>query len=626
MRLPSLDHLSDRAFAAFKRFPATLLNTIVGAVALIIEFESHKDGGYDPEISNYVRLGLTCLLGLPTFMAIELWLERRGERLLNHHDTPRRRSGIRVFLYLAAACLLGIFYYEYTGVETDAIQMFIFLLSAHLAVSYVAYLRRDETNGFFQFNKMLLLRILTALFYSFVLQLGLSLALLAIDKLFGVEIDPETYAQLACVLAIFNTWFFLAGVPYSLAGQEQRTDYPKGLKIFTQSVLLPLVTIYMAILYPYAVKLLIEWDLPRGWVSNPVLWFAVVGILSFLLLYPIRNESGNEWIRSFSRYYFIALLPLLVLPALGIYTRVRDYGITEPRYFVIILVLWLLGIALYFIISKRKDIRVIPITLSIVALVSSIGPTSAFSVSKANQISRLERLLEKHDLLGTKRNIKEKKLIPAEDFDEIRSIANYLQHDHEDELLEDWLRPRVPAGVVVNKLSYDTDISSVLNFGTTRGDITGSYIRFGGIHRNAQRITGYDYYIPLILGPRGTGRDTLFDVGTLNVRHREGEQLAVSNGSDTQVLTYASIFTELRTRRDSTIRAGGNPDSMSTEIHRSSSGMDLLLTLHEGSIETGVPPHDVARPSRGAPNADERSSADSTIRMWGSGALFVKTK
>lgn len=617
MRLPSLDHLSLRAFAAFKRFPATLVDCIIGAIAFIADLQVQKGGHYAPGISDAVKLGLTCLLGLPIFFAIELWLERRGDRLAGRTgDESRRRPSSRIFLYLAAACFLGFFYFQYAESEPHAIRLMIFILAAHLAVSFVAYLRKNETNGFWQFNKVILLRILTALLYSFVLQLGLSLALMAIDRLFKVTIEPQMYAQLACVLAIFNTWFFLAGVPYSLANQEQRTDYPKGLKIFTQFVLLPLVTIYLAILYPYAVKLLIEWDLPRGWVSNPVLWFAVVGILSFLLLYPIRNESGNEWIKSFSRYYFIALLPLLALPALGIYTRVRDYGITEPRYFVILLTLWLLGIALYFILSKKKDIRLIPITLCIVAIISSIGPASAFSVSRANQYSRLDHLLEKHKLIGPSRNIRDRKSIPVDDYNEVRSISIYLMRD-KDQRLEDWLRSRVPADVVIKEVSYDADIASVLNFTTTQPNATNMYIRFGGSTPNAQRITGYDYYVPLILGPKSDPQDTLLQTGALSVYDKKGTELIVTNGSDVLPVTYASIFQELRDRRDSLIRAGGAADSLSPDIHRATPSMELWINFHDASVE-------------GSPGAirgsDDDTPAPIEAHYWGSGSLFIKLK
>lgn len=641
-----------------KRFPATMLDCTAGAIAFLIELETQsiaRQGytriGYDPgraEISDYLIFGLTALLGIPLFFAIELWLERRGDRLAIASDTTRRkRPSMRMFLYLGAAFLLGVFYAGYEPVESDAIQLFLLVLAAHLAVSFIAYLRRNESNGFWEINKMLLLRILTSLFYSGVLMLGLSLALLAIDKLFQVEIDPETYAQLACILAVFNTWFFLAGVPSSLAGQEERTDYPKGLKIFTQFVLLPLVTIYLAILYPYAVKLLIESDLPRGWVSNPVLWFAVVGILAFLLLYPIRDEPGNGWIRTFSRYYFIALMPLLALPALGIYTRVRDYGITEPRYFVIALVLWLFGLSLYFILSKRKDIRLIPVSLFFVALFSAIGPLSAFSIAKQDQFAQLEHLLEKNKLIGPARDIKDTIIVSAEDYDRIRSITNYFRYEREKGTLEEWLRPRMPKGIVLGPLTHERDITSVLNFNAGQRDAAHTYIQFGHTTPDARSITGYDYYVPLHLGPRKPDRspdgrssavnDTLIAAHDLTVIHVGGDALLLSHRGESVTVTYSSIFSELVARRDSVLRSGaderssGLAERIDPVVHRAAETMDIMITFRDASVQ----PSELSARDRSSANerssTDDRSSAPQPKVIehpayWGEGALFVKLR
>ncbi|HET6511818.1 MAG TPA: DUF4153 domain-containing protein [Candidatus Kapabacteria bacterium] len=618
MRLPSLDHLTERALKTLKRFPATLLVTITGAVAFMIELETQRNNGYQPGASDVMKVGLTCLLGLPLSLAIELWLERRGDRLVTDREVPprKRRASYRILLYLIAVVILGIVYYEYSGIESDAIQLFIFVIAAMLAVAFIPYLRRNETNGFWQYNKVLLIRLLTSVFYSGVLMLGLSLALLAIDRLFQVQIDGETYVQLGCILGVFNTWFFLSGIPYSLAGQDERTDYPRGLKIFTQFVLLPLVTIYLAILYPYAAKLLIEWDLPRGWVSNPVLWFAVVGILSFLLLYPIRNEPGNEWIRSFARYFYIALLPLLALPALGIYTRVRDYGITEPRYFVIVLTLWLLGISLYFILSKRKDIRLIPITLCIVAVVSSVGPLSAFTISRADQYSRLEALLEKHQLIGTTRDLKQNKVLPRVEYDEIRSISTYLQFEHEAGELERWIETRLPPGTKVSEFTYDRDIATLLNITPDIKDKTGTHIEFGRNVSDAQVIRGFDHYSPVRFGLRDATRQTLISSEGLTVRQDDGKFTA-SYGDDELVVRFDSLFAELVARRDSVIRIGGNTDSVSVDIYRTSPAIDMLITIHEGSVELSNEYY-----------AAEKSAKEpaQVLHYWGQGALFIRVK
>src|SRR5699024_11026378 len=116
----------------------------------------------------------------------------------------------------------------------------------------------------------------------------------------------------ALLTFIFNTWFFLAGIPSSF-NYFSNDDYPKSLKIFTQNILIPLVIIYLMILYLYAGKILLQWSWPEGWVSNLILIFSIVGILAILLLHPIRNNRDNRWINRFSSSYFWSLVPLVVL-------------------------------------------------------------------------------------------------------------------------------------------------------------------------------------------------------------------------------------------------------------------------------------------------------------------------
>jgi hypothetical protein len=89
-------------------------------------------------------------------------------------------------------------------------------------------------NALWQFNKSLFIRVLTSALYSGVLFAGLALAMLAVDKLFDININEKYYLDLWVVSAgIFNTWFFLSGVPSTISSLEDVTDYPKGLKIFT---------------------------------------------------------------------------------------------------------------------------------------------------------------------------------------------------------------------------------------------------------------------------------------------------------------------------------------------------------------------------------------------------------
>jgi hypothetical protein len=89
----------------------------------------------------------------------------------------------------------------------------------------------------------------------------------------------------------------------------------------------------------------------------------------------------------------------VALLILGTWRRVSEYGLTEKRYLLLALGLWIAGIALYFLVSRRRDIRVIPFSLCVVTLLASVGPWSAGDVSRADQVARLRGILQRHGLL-----------------------------------------------------------------------------------------------------------------------------------------------------------------------------------------------------------------------------------
>jgi hypothetical protein len=91
--------------------------------------------------------------------------------------------------------------------------------------------------------------------------------------------------------------------PRNLDELEAAREYPKGLKIFTYYILLPIVFVYLAILYAYLAKILISWDWPQGWVSKLILGFAGTGTFSLLLLHPLNHQTENIWVRSLIRWF-----------------------------------------------------------------------------------------------------------------------------------------------------------------------------------------------------------------------------------------------------------------------------------------------------------------------------------
>src|SRR3546814_19235007 len=97
-----------------------------------------------------------------------------------------------------------------------------------------------------------------------------------------------------------------------------------------------------------------------GWVSNLIIAFAVAGVLSLLLVFPVRHSTGNKWILWYGKVFHWILLPLAALLFLAIGTRLADYGFTEERFFVLVTGVWLLFTAIYFLSGKRENIKMVP--------------------------------------------------------------------------------------------------------------------------------------------------------------------------------------------------------------------------------------------------------------------------
>ncbi|MBD3256867.1 DUF4153 domain-containing protein [candidate division GN15 bacterium] len=426
-RFPSVAELTRGSVAAFMRFPMALLCTVTGTVALVLWIDSpHPDREFE-----LIRLIMTTGLSLPLFIALTLLTERMRWKVPTAFAVQLLGVLLLVLHYLSLPASDALEY-------GPSLRLVILLVAAHALVAWLPFLGRDRIATFWEFNKSLLLRFALAALYSSVLYVGLALTLVTTDQLFDLDIPGERYAQLWFIIAgIFNTWFFLAGVPRNLENLDKDHSYPVALKVLAQYVLLSLVVVYFVILFVYELKILITWDWPKGWASMPVLCYAVGGILTLLLLHPLRKAS--QWVRGFIVWYFRALLPLLILLWLAIGIRVSDYGITEPRYLVIAMGVGLTLVSLYFAFSRTRDIRVIPIVITILALVSAIGPWGAFAVSERSQQARLEKMLVANELSSDGSLVTPPISMPNEHRAEMSRVTDYLLEWHGEEAFDPWL-------------------------------------------------------------------------------------------------------------------------------------------------------------------------------------------
>ncbi|HBZ00417.1 MAG TPA: hypothetical protein DEO84_03750 [candidate division Zixibacteria bacterium] len=419
-KLPSYERLLLGASAAVSRFPLVLLSAILGTAFLVMIIENEKG----PPEHTLVKLTLTCALGISLFFGLATLTESKQWKKSN-----------AIVLHASGVVLLVLYFLFLTPNPLmpylTMIRFALLLIALHFMVAFLPFMGGGQVNGFWQYNKSLFMRFLISALFSAVMFAGLAFALLAAKELFGLKFPDRRYFQLwIIIVGVFNTWIFLAGVPRELRQLNEDTQYPNVLKIFTQYILLPLVALYLVILYAYELKIIFNWNWPKGWVSQLVSWFSVAGILSLLLLWPLRELTENRWIRTFTRWFFRALIPLIVMLFMAILQRVGVYGITINRFLVLAMATGLAIVTLYFVLARKKDIRFIPIIVFAIALLSAYGPWSAFTISQHSQQARLGVLLSKSGVVSDGKIIQSSTPIAYEQRGEISDVIGYLAQWH----------------------------------------------------------------------------------------------------------------------------------------------------------------------------------------------------
>ncbi len=420
LRFPSLKNLTYGVEQVIRRFPLVVVAAALKAAMLYTLVESPP---LTPDYQLYIKITLVLFLALPLFLSLHLVAERR------QWNVGALAAGV-----LGVCALLAAYYFTISPdpIQRDYYRFGMFLVCTHLLVSFAPFVGYDEPNGFWQFNKTMLLQFLTATLYAGTLYIGIIIAVETVRFLFDVNYSIQIEADLFVLIGgFFHTLFFLNGFPARLDLLEAQQSYSRGVKLFTQYVLLPLEVVYLLILYVYTAKILIQWQLPEGGVAYLVMAFSVAGIFALLLLYPIRDSAEERWIRIFTRWFYLALFPLIVLLGVAIFRRIGEYGVTENRYLVAALAVWLTGISLYFLISKKDDIRWIPLSLCVASFLLAIGPWSIFAYSRQNQAERFGALLEKYKVLDENGKITKSDTLPEEDYERLMSGIRYFRNRNE---------------------------------------------------------------------------------------------------------------------------------------------------------------------------------------------------
>lgn len=313
--------------------------------------------------------------------------------------TERGASRARLTAILAQLLWLGNALYLYFATELDfGLILANLSMLSFIAVCSLIAPSMGTKNELPTWNYTLrtLATIAISGLIALFLTAGICLLFLMLELLFKVPIEEsKVYGYIGVTVPLLTfTYLFLSQQARGeeLVDEEVRT---LGiLNIFARYLLAPLLVVYLVVLYLYALRILVLWELPNGWVSYPIAALLGGTILLGVLLYPARQEGERRpYDELCCRWLPLFVLPLLILMSVGLARRWSDYGMTVMRLYLLAFNVWSYFACIYLFVHRSQRLHLLPLSLSIVFVLSSIGPWSFSSITYRYMRSGLEQLL-----------------------------------------------------------------------------------------------------------------------------------------------------------------------------------------------------------------------------------------
>jgi hypothetical protein len=355
-----------------KRFPITLFFTIALTCYLCYFVSNHDEN----KKLNWI-IGYYLSVGTLLSLTLHLWCEEM-KRIIPKIAV---QAGMHLLLILDAIYLYS---YSYEKSFTEiGIAHGAGILAIGLSVFFLSFFKEKNDIPSWNFALSSITACVTANVIGCIMSGGICFLILSVHKLFDLSIDSTCYLYIVILCNVCLSMFlFLGLLPQK---REKHNTRPLQHSFFNGVIhylFLPLTGGYLIVLYIYALRILINWELPIGWVSWLVITLMTGCIVIEFGLYPSRMAQQKRTDNLIARWLPLFVLPLLFLMTIGIIRRFNDYGVTINRLYLITLNIWCYFVCITLIIIKAKRISWIPISFSLVFLLTSVLPVNYASITR----------------------------------------------------------------------------------------------------------------------------------------------------------------------------------------------------------------------------------------------------
>lgn len=405
---------------AFARYPATALFLLAAAVVNAIAINSEKDYG-----KLLITFAVGAFLSAVAQAAYERFFEKTGRRMV----------------LIGAAMLLTAGYYLIIRPAPELSLEIHIRTSVALFALLVAYIWVPSIKSRIDFNGSFMIvfkSFFNSLFFSGIIMGGTSAIIAAVDQLL-FQVSHRAYPHAANIIFIlFAPMYFLSLVPLypckadlsntgeAVSDKEEKVrkaaSCPKFLEILVSYILVPIIAVFTIILVLYIIRNIGG----RFWINNLLEPILVSYSIAVILLYILASPLENRFVQLYRRIFPKVLVPVVLFQLVASFLKMGDVGIVHTRYYVILYGVFAAASGILLSIIPVRKNGIIAAMLIAFSLVSIIPPTDAFTISRTNQVHRLESVLLKNNMLEGNA-IKSSKSISDEDKRVIVKAFNYLQ-------------------------------------------------------------------------------------------------------------------------------------------------------------------------------------------------------
>lgn len=387
-----LEEFVEKALKSLQRFPVCLAFLIALSLQLILLIIS----GQKLNVWTFF-FSAGMFVALLLHLISEDWNESRLSRMMKGKNA--------LVVWGVPFLILAIDSYFLHKVDNVSDELLVAhaaaILALLLAICFLPFRKEKDDRKVWHFVFRMVLGIAVALLVGMVMYGGLCLLYFGSVELFAFEGSSKVIGVLTvlCFVTISSLLFFIR-IPDAKDMREVVVFENPFLLNVAKWLFLPLVLLYIVVLYAYGIKILVTLTLPKGTLSLLVsaLMLGIVG-LSFLLYPHLYNAQHKGYEKRIMNVLPLVVLPLIVLMSVGIIRRFTDYGVTANRLYLLTLNLWFYVVAIGLWLTKHRRIHWVCISFVALLVLTSCHPWNYFSIYRHILVSRITAVAEKYQLI-----------------------------------------------------------------------------------------------------------------------------------------------------------------------------------------------------------------------------------